>query len=115
MHRVHSRRSGHRNGALEEAVCQGRCHQVQHGAAPGGFAHDRDLFGIAPKGGDVLVHPFQGSNLVQVAVIAQQTIIFICRRQGRVGKEAKASEAIVEADDNQPLFGKGGAVIYAGR
>ena len=63
------------------------------------FAKHRDARSVSAEFGDIGLHPFQSRDLVQEAEIAPQPL----GGQSRMGKEAKAAKAIIEADENHAI------------
>ena len=97
------------DGAPRHAPGQGGGEDGLHAHAAGGLPRQGDGVRVAPKGGDVLLDPVQGENLVENAVVAGDA--FLCLLlQGGVGEEAKGVHPVVDGHQNHALFGKALAV-----
>src|SRR6185437_3627194 len=86
------------DGFVEQAVGERRGEEIENAEAAGGFARDRDVIRIAAEGRDVALHPAQGFDLVEEAVIAGDVV---WRFGAQCGKRevAESTEAIVDGDD----------------
>src|SRR5712691_3170492 len=90
------------DGAAEQSLSAGHREQRADAHPASRLAKDRDIIGIAPKGGDILLHPGKGGDLVK------QTEVGVTFPQE---KEAVHSQAVVESDAHDPITGKVTAVI----
>ena len=86
--------------ARSDCTCQiaarkGRCHQYRDGERSGRFANDGDAIGISSEAFNVVEHPFDGSSLVEDAVVARSMV-------GRFGCERGMSQ---EPDDALAIVG----------
>ena len=94
-----------RDGLVEEAAGERRGHHVQHGFATGRLAEDRDVARVATEGLDVRLHPFEGGDLVEGAVVAGDAQV---RLDGefRVGEVAHEPEPVVDQDRDHAFLGQ---------
>src|SRR5450759_1476335 len=65
--------------ALEETLCRWHPQQGSNAHRPRRLAHHRHLVGITSEGGDILVHPLEGRDLIEQAAVAR--IARICSSQ----------------------------------
>ena len=101
--------AGHHHRFLEQTLGHRRRDQHMHRHPPGALTDDRDVVWIAAECGDVLLDPFERSELVHVAVIAQQAVVLVRLRQRRMGERAEAPDPIVRADEQHALPGQFGS------
>src|SRR5262245_17245298 len=77
---------------------------MQYGRTASGFTYERHPSGIATERHDVLLHPFQGRDLIHVPEIADRTLVGGNQRWMR--EKAKAPEAIIQTDHYEPVRGE---------
>lgn len=75
------------------------------------FTIDRDIIGIAPEGFDIVVHPFQGQQLVQQTKLCR---LFEIRPELRQIEEAKRSHAVLNAHMHDVPTGRCGRAFICG-
>ena len=85
------------DGLLKEIARQRRIYERVDRHAARRLAEQSHVVSIAAKCGNVLLHPLQRRDLIQVAVVAQQSVWTLARESG-MGEETEASEPVVEAD-----------------
>ena len=66
---------------------------------------DGDVLRIAAERGDVLLHPFEGGDLVHVGVVALGLVRMLVA-QRREGEETEAPQTVVERDEDDALLGE---------
>ena len=83
--------------------------------APGAFAEHGHPPGIAAKGLDVSLDPFQGRDLVHQSVISQGLALPGGPCQGGMGEIAQGAEAVIDAHQDHPVLGEVCPVIDPAR
>src|SRR5258706_13419670 len=73
-----------------------------------------NVFGIAAESGDIVMHPFQGCELVKQAVIAGSTMWRFCRQLG-MHEESEKPQAETDGDHNNAPARQRRAVEVVGR
>ena len=106
MRRPVEQREGPQVGALHDRLVEqparlGRGHEVSDAQRPGGFAHHGHIVGVASKRGDVVLHPAQGGDLVEQAVVAGDTVSGF-GAQFLVREPAERAQSIVGGDEHDP-------------
>src|SRR3954465_3184404 len=74
-----------------------------HRDATSRLSENGDIVRVTSERGDVLLHPFEGGNLVHVGVVA----LWLFRMffaQGRESEETEAPETVVERDEDDALL-----------
>ena len=66
------------------SLCQRRGYQRLHASCTGTMSEDGHIVRVATKDGNVVLHPFQGGQLVEQTVIAR-TLSAVLGREQRVG------------------------------
>ena len=104
------------DGGVEEAARERRGHQLVDAPRAGRLAEDGHARRVAPERRDVPLHPAEGGDLVQQAVVARRPVPGLGAQQ-RVGEIAERAEAVVDGDQHhaalrqpRPVVGDVGAV-----
>ena len=84
------------DGSTEKPLAQWRGTEHTDRDASSRLAGYRHLFGVATKGGDVVVNPLQGHHLVLQAIVAGNAAWGLLA-ECRVRQEAKHAEAVLDA------------------
>ena len=95
------------DGPADEVLGQRRGDERLNAHGTGALAHDRNIVRISAEGGDVVLDPFQRSDLVQHAVVAGHVMCTLGRKRG-MGEESEDTETVVEGHEHnsvlRPLF-----------
>ena len=97
LHRVDPRPPALHDGPAKQTGGGGNPEQGGDAEPTGGFAEDRHVVGIAPEGGDVVVHPTEGSDLVVKPPVAQQAVGV---GQVAVAQEPESAQPVVDGHDD---------------
>src|SRR5262249_45097005 len=98
------------DGAVKQALGQGAGHKSIHRPRSRRFAKNGHASRVAAKGSDVLPDPFEGGYLIHNPVIAGG-VMCAFRSQGRMGKEPKGAQPVIDSHDDRAFAGEVLAVI----
>ena len=74
---------------------------------------DRDVIWIASELRDVTMHPLQGGDLVQPAIVAG-SVVFRFSRERRMGEPSQRADSVIDGDDHDlPGCGQCGSAVIA--
>ena len=90
----------------EQSLRERRSDQHVDRHATRGLSDDGDIPRIAAERRDVSLHPFEGRELIHVAVVAKDSAVGILFRELGMGECAEGPNAIVEAEDEEALAGE---------
>ena len=94
--------AGTHYGLVEQTFTQGTHAVLLHAHAACALAHDGHVVRIAAKSGDVVMHPLNGTQLVEQAVVAGEASLFLELGQTH---ETHRAEAIVQRNTDH-AFGR---------
>ncbi len=108
-------RRRHHIGAFRDGLCKQptgfrRSHQIKHTQAARGFARNGHVPRIATERADIVLDPFERSDLIEESVIAGDVQRRFCA-QLWMGQPAQNPQPVVDRDDNDASLGQPGAVI----
>jgi hypothetical protein len=113
--RVESGSSALGDRAVEEPLRRRRDEQRQDVVAPGGLAEDRHVARIPPEGLDVVAHPGEGADVIQVSEVARLLLRAGSLAQRSVSEPAEGTQSVVH-HHHDDVMGRGemAAVVEAG-
>src|SRR5579862_9469803 len=76
-----------------------------HRDAASGLAEDRNVFRVAAERSDVVLHPFEGCDLIHVCIHSFKFVRMLFAKRWE-GEETEAPQPVVESDQNDALPGK---------
>ena len=98
------------DGGVEEAARERGRHQLVDAPRAGRLAEDGHARRVAAERRDVPLHPAEGGDLVEEAVVARRPVPGLGAQQ-RVGEIAERSQAVVDGDQHHAPLGQPRAVV----
>ncbi len=90
------------HGAMEQALRRRHCHQRADFSAAAGLAEERDVARIAAEGCDVVAHPFERCDDVEVAQVAGVGVALAAH--AREVQVPDGAEPVIDGDDDNVVM-----------